>query len=463
MEKVKVKFALIVLAICFLLGSTARAATINAGSCSQSIVETAIASASAGDTVTIPPGSCTWSLRITVSKRLNIIGGGKGSTNIDCSGGPCFESSANGVRISGFSFSNCDQCVHIWGTGWRIDHCGFTRTSHGLGVSATGQVDNIVPSGVIDNCSFNYTSVVAVGTAAMLGEGNYQHNIWAQDPGFGTNSGVYVEDSSFANGINSMDCNYSGRIIHRFNTYNNTYLEAHSVQGGNRACQRWEIYNNTINNPTWVSMFIRGGSGFIFNNTVNDAGKGGIALNNVRTCESRDSAGQCNGSSNWDQNTPGQHGWGCRDQIGRSYDTVEWAPGRPYAQPLTPVYIWNNTVTPGGSQNDPHIHDAYGCSEVAYHIMNDRDYYKYNASFNGTSGVGVGTLASRPANCTAGVAYWATDQGSWNKSGKAGQGVLYKCTSTNTWALYYTPYTYPHPLQGGGGGLQPPQNLRIVQ
>jgi len=27
-------------------------------------------------------------------------------------------------------------------------------------------------------------------------------------------------------------------------------------------------------------------------------------------------------------------------------------------------------------------------------------------------------------------------------------GTLYKCTSTNKWEPYYTPYTYPHPLRG---------------
>lgn len=62
------------------------------------------------------------------------------------------------------------------------------------------------------------------------------------------------------------------------------------------------------------------------------------------------------------------------------------------------------------------------------------------------NGVGAGAFADRPISCTAGVAYWATNQGSWNTSGSGGQGVLYKCTATNTWTLFYTPYTYPHPL-----------------
>jgi hypothetical protein len=26
---------------------------------------------------------------------------------------------------------------------------------------------------------------------------------------------------------------------------------------------------------------------------------------------------------------------------------------------------------------------------------------------------------------------------------------LYVATATDTWTLYYTPYTYPHPLAGG--------------
>ena len=75
--------------------------------------------------------------------------------------------------------------------------------------------------------------------------------------------------------------------------------------------------------------------------------------------------------------------------------------------------------------------------------------------FGGTSGTGWGTLANRPTTCTPGVAYFGTDQGSWNTSTSnpygvqqnSADGVLYKCTAPNTWTLYYTPYTYPHPLQ----------------
>jgi len=49
------------------------------------------------------------------------------------------------------------------------------------------------------------------------------------------------------------------------------------------------------------------------------------------------------------------------------------------------------------------------------------------------------------------VAYFSTDQGSWNTSGNGfGNGVLDKCTGTNTYTnAAYTPYTYPHPLDGG--------------
>jgi hypothetical protein len=150
-------------------------------------------------------------------------------------------------------------------------------------------------------------------------------------------------------------------------------------------------------------------------------------------------------------------GYPCRDQIGRSQDTTQWAPGRPYAQVFQPVYFWNNLIN--GSEFDI---DNSGLNTW---IRQDRDWYTTNSAFNGTAGVGSGPIASRPSTCTTGVAYWATNEGEWNSLQAGPDGRLYKCTATNTWSLYYTPYPYPHPWQGSGTAPEapgPPSNLRIT-
>jgi hypothetical protein len=101
-----------------------------------------------------------------------------------------------------------------------------------------------------------------------------------------------------------------------------------------------------------------------------------------------------------------------------------------------PVYGWNNKAT-----TNKNVTSELAIASNCYFVQENRDYYQYNASFNGTVGVGMGTLADRPSTCTKGVAYWATDQGS--------NGTLYQCSGTNTWTQYYQPYTYPHPLVRG--------------
>ncbi len=155
----------------------------------------------------------------------------------------------------------------------------------------------------------------------------------------------------------------------------------------------------------------------------------------------------------------------CADQGGRGQGNYVSgstpSPASALSQALDPIYEWNDTVA---NLN----HGNFG-SNTGRTIAN-RDWYTDGSNgkphaqtsptspFNGTSGVGFGTLANRPTSCTPQVGYFATDQGNWNQSGNgSGQGVLYVCTATNTWTQHYTPYTYPHPLDSNSSGsLQGP-------
>ena len=184
--------------------------------------------------------------------------------------------------------------------------------------------------------------------------------------------------------------------------------------------------------------------------------------------------------SPWDGNT-GENGYPCADQLGRGKGAMLSgldAPGRydlgvlapiPVNQQSEPVYIWNNTHNGVLNPGEP--------SWVDHTVVAaNRDYYNQdnaNCAPGGgscTAGVGRGTLAQRPAGCTPGVGYWATDQGEWNSTnGGTPDGRLYKCISANNWAPYYMPYAYPHPLISGvaaadssGSAPSAPQNLRVL-
>jgi hypothetical protein len=142
----------------------------------------------------------------------------------------------------------------------------------------------------------------------------------------------------------------------------------------------------------------------------------------------------------------------CLDQVGRGAGdyisgggfAIPPTPTRWPHQAVDPVYAWNNRQS---GVEIPAVFTYYT------HIQANRDYYDWNSSFNGTTGVGEGLLSARPATCTPLVAYWATDQ-----------NTLYQCATPNTWTVYYKPYAYPHPLNGGNQLPAPasPKNLKVT-
>jgi hypothetical protein len=126
-----------------------------------------------------------------------------------------------------------------------------------------------------------------------------------------------------------------------------------------------------------------------------------------------------------------------------------------------PVYVWSNTHN--GSQVDT---GWSGDVTVA-----NRDVFNQNASYNGTTQLGIYVGTTLPTNCTAGDAAWITTEGSWNTETSAihanhgsnhtegADGKLYIATATGapctTWTAKYgvstsgEPYAYPHPLRAG--------------
>lgn len=509
-----VRLLFVVVALCAFADSAAAACsgsspTRTAASAARTDVNDCVTAAANGDTIIVPAGTASWSSQIALpaTKDLTIKGGG-GATTMTCSGTPgtsgytctatnstsltcnngCFGLNlAASHRVTGFTMTgNGSGSLVGCATGnqnatkhFRVDHNRLVSTSGWQPIRCFGSSNAVHPRGIWDhNRLENGIAIHTNGTNFQLDEGNQQHQLWAQDPELGGTSRIFLEANYFVTSVhttNFADGNYAARVAIRFNTTAGptiTGFEFHSPQGANRGYQSWEAYGNTLMNlDTTDGCFhgiasIRGGSGVFFNNTMSGTISGcnydGL-MDNVRSSwtSSSDGIGPCNGSSPWDQNSSGQ-GWHCRDQIGAARDLTLWnhSPAGAWNQQIIPAYFWGNL-----RGSSPLVFSVDSEPRNPLHIIKNRDYHEYSASFNGSSGVGIGPIGSRPSTCTAGVGYWATNEGEWNSLQAGADGRLYRCVSTNTWSLYYTPYTYPHPWATDGASTTAPSaptNLRII-
>jgi hypothetical protein len=498
-----VLFALILSAL-----SRAEAQTINAASCNEADVSSALSSVTAdGATVVIPscPAGVGWStaLNYTVTHSVSVIGAGNSSVGggdqtviidnvnhattdyavqISTTAGKAFRWSGITIKAGTGGTSN-NGVFQLAGNGQsvRFDHNHFLNNNQ-LCLDVGGQIYGVADHNLFDCADLG---VRALGVNWDGGSG-WGDNSWSDPTHPGSGNVFFFENNTFNTSGPADDCLSGGRLVVRFNTFNagNSSLQTHPTghAGRDRGCRSNEIYNNLFNgNPNCATnfstcafniMFMSSGTLLLFDNNcpVVNAGSGCgwqwlLTLHSMRRDNGTYSQtatpngwGYCgtsfNGTgSNWDQNTNASNGYPCADQPGRGQGNLLSNADFPKTtnnstgvvsyvnDALEPVYEWGDIFTqvpqnPGGLVNNYN-------SDV---LVANQDYYLGTASFTGASGVGTGTLASRPSTCTTGVAYWATDQGSWNQSGTGGQGTLYTCTASNTWTLYYTPYTYPHPL-----------------
>ena len=410
-----------------------------------------------GDTINIPAGTSTWSSGIsTGSKSVTFKGAGMGNTVITLSTGSyVFTMGNSSTKILDMTLRNGG--VFIDGTNFVVGRVYFDNSSLDRNFRIVQIEGNYGyhPYGIIHSCTFDHVSILIM---AVRDDNYVQGATWSLPYGFGDpRATVYIEGNLFIKNAGSVENVIDGRLaartVMRFNDVvsntagqnNALYVEAHSAQDQNtlRGYMRWEFYNNILDNKGGYHFYpfrYRAGTGLVFNNAVTGNWSNyGIALDHRRGYEGDGwVAGRCNGTSAWDGNEDST-GYPCRDQIGRGYDLVPWVdrPPASYTQVLMPAYAWNN-------KNQLNAEVPFQViNNCSHHIKHNRDYYNYTASFNGTSGVGRGLYASRPATCTRNTAYFATDVGP--------MGTLYQCSQTNTWTKHFEPYTCPHPLADPSG------------
>lgn len=288
----RVSAVLPVILFCPLLSlEVIRAATINAASCSTSDVQAAINSANSGDTVTVPAGTCSWTVRIPNTKGITLSGASEGATKITNPAALRVASnSATPTRITGFGFTgaggNGTADIELAGSvssaPYRIDHNTFTNSAGSwifVAVSGNG-------AGLIDHNTF--TGSGASEEIHNLGMGPSNYVGWTDDISPGGPDMVYLEDNTFTSSNPTFICSgtesfYGSRTVLRNNTFNFCQIDQHGTAGMIGA-RWWEVYNNNFYTPPGQNqccyITMRGGSGVIWGNTSSGGNgtTGGIDL-----------------------------------------------------------------------------------------------------------------------------------------------------------------------------------------
>lgn len=451
--------------------------TITAASCNDSDVQAAVNSASDGDTVAIPAGTCTWLTGVSwTDKKISVIGAGASSTIINATAG--FSVTINNVaeaawRISGLTMQSAttsSMAIVInaakpttYSYGWRVDHVTFDYT----GDTPDGSIVVYGTSyGLFDHDNFSFAHSVwiyvedAQDTWTDASDPNYEQ-CWGSPSladvcgrymmslplSLGTADAVYFENDTFTSQSPNQgffDTSYGGaRVVFRHDTFTGGFLYSHGTRGNEIDYFQAELYdNNFIANSNWNYYPVRfeGGTGVIYDNTLSPGmydEVGGTPTKWYLDYPRYYYSGweypllnTCDGTNDWDGNSDtSAPGWPCLTQPGRG-PGVTWAQAQAGVQaPSVPWLAWSNGTqigcSTGGSCTDSVDLAAYNGTSAyissSTHPNGDKDFC------NGGN--------SMPLTC-----------GNYTNN--------------------YTPFTYPYPLDANGmpqsSGPSSPANYTLT-
>lgn len=439
--KTKIFFLSIIFFGVFGVAGNSMGATINAASCNQSDVQSAVNSAIDGDIINIPAGACNWGDNYVswAEKNISVFGAGIDKTVISVSGiafDVADEIKAS-FRISGMTINGLPK----WGYyirissryqtvakavyGWRIDHIKF---DHGSSSGDASVMVNGVNWGVIDHCDFeNLLSGpyelfhIEIDTSYYNAEKPYKSSYdWSLPIDWGTEKAIYIEDNIFnapnvSGAGHPFDTATGGRVVFRHNTVTGGGPLFHPSNIGQIGVIKYEVYNNSFFAGSYTGYFPftvqGGGTGIVFENQWSGWNSDWAKLNLMEwrvSVGSNPPLGACNGSSPVDGNLE-PSGWPCFAQVGRGPGGVS-----------SPVYAWKNGTEAGCAMGG-------ACTNTVNLI---------------SSGTGIENYIKSTPHINGEVDF--INNGSTPKSG-------------------YTPYIYPHPLQGIADATSPaaPQGLVV--
>lgn len=386
--------------------ATSQATAYPAASCSTSDVQTAINKTVAGDTVTVPAGTCAWT-SLTISG-IQLIGAGKSTSGTVITGGTVTmtKHATQITRLSGFRFTGSDVHASVGGS---PSSRAYVIDNNYLYSGGSGNIVTLTVNGGVlhhndfymDPSSAGGPDVFSIQTGEDWSQATTFGNTDTQGP-MGGERNIYFEDNTFTNILEtSPDGDQGTRLVIRHNQYTDSSIVFHSGgpinDSSTDGTRQFEIYNNTFSRVTcndnmnkWI--WVRGGSGVIANNAMDNVNTSCFGGKN----QIRLGVG-CNGGS-----YPEEH------QIGQTTAPSTQDP------PTQPMLIFGNT---GAATSDPNFiavnsNDTGGgtfqCSSPSTYVQSGRDYM-----------------------------------------------------TSNTWS--WTPFTYPHPLtQDSPTAPAAPTNLQVV-